>query len=102
MAFIYWNLLKPNEIKRNQPLEPWQKKFNQWISTIRIVVEHAISGIKRCRIVKDKNRYSDSTFRNLIFNVAAGLHNLRVTRRQSYHNSRVRTRMRINLDFFDT
>jgi hypothetical protein len=76
------HLLEPFKAKRNYPLEQWQKKFNHWISSIRITCEHAISGIKRCRVVKEKNRYYDSTFRNLVFNIAGGLQNLRGTLEQ--------------------
>ena len=30
------------------------KKFNRWVSRYRVVVEHAISGLERCRIVKER------------------------------------------------
>ena len=93
------HLLEPFKAKRNKPLEKWQKKFNTWISSIRITCEHAIAGIKRCRVIKEKNRYADTIFRNQLFNVAAGLHNLRATRRITYENSRSRVRARINLNF---
>ncbi|MFT4668175.1 MAG: hypothetical protein ACI9XB_005156, partial [Gammaproteobacteria bacterium] len=82
------------------PLKSWQKRFNQWISSIRICSEHAICGIKRCRILKEKLRYFDSTFRNQIFLVACGLHNLRVTKRKlnyAYGASRIRARMSIEI-----
>lgn len=92
------HLLEPYKARRNQPLKKWQKRFNQWISSIRICSEHAIGGIKRCRILKDKLRYFDSTFRNQIFLVACGLHNLRVTRRNiNYANGAARVRMRMNI-----
>ena len=94
------NFLEPFKAKRNHPLKDWQKRFNKWVSSIRICSEHAICGIKRCRILKEKLRYFDSTFRNQIFLVACGLHNLRVTRRKtSYANgaSRIRARMSIEI-----
>lgn len=93
------HLLEPFKAKRNHPLQGWQKRFNQWVSSIRICSEHAICGIKRCRILKEKLRYFDSTFRNQIFLVACGLHNLRVTRRKiSYANGASRIRARMNIE----
>ena len=94
------NFLEPFKAKRSHPLKAWHKRFNQWISSIRICSEHAICGIKRCRILKEKLRYFDSTFRNQVFLVACGLHNLRVTRRKiNYANgaSRIRARMSIEI-----
>ena len=65
--------------------------------------EHVMSGIKRCRIVKDELRYFSSTFRDKIFFVACGLHNFRVTRRKNtYSRGALRVRARINLNFPDT
>ena len=93
------NLLEPFKSKRNQPLNSWQEQYNQWISSIRICSEHAISGIKRCRILKETLRYFESDFRNKIFLVACGLHNLRVTRRNlSYTNGATRVRERMNIE----
>jgi len=97
------NLLEPFKAARNRQLKEWHKRFNKWISSIRICSEHAISGIKRCRILKEKLRYFDSTFRNQIFLVASGLHNLRVTRRKaSYAYGASRIRARMNLKFSQT
>jgi len=97
------NLLEPFKGKRNHPIKKWQKLFNQWISSIRICSEHAICGIKRCRILKEKLRYFDSSFRNQIFVVACGLHNLRVTRRNiNYANGALRVRARMNIEISQT
>lgn len=41
------NTMMPKKAKKNQPLSPQQKQENQVISGIRVVVEHAIAGIKR-------------------------------------------------------
>jgi len=53
MEIIYWryqpsgvNLLEPFKAKRGHPLQNWQKRFNKWISSIRICSEHAICGIR--------------------------------------------------------
>jgi hypothetical protein len=44
---------------------------------VRIVVEHVISGIKRCRIVKDVYRNTKKHFEDLVMEIACGLHNFR-------------------------
>lgn len=56
-----------------------QKKFNQWVSRHRVVVEHAISGLKRCRIVKERCRNFAAGFRDQIMLTCTGLHNFRVS-----------------------
>ena len=96
------HLLEPYKARRGQPLEPWQKEFNKWVNSIRIVCEHAISGIKRCRVVKEPLRYFDASFRDQVFNVACSLHNLRVSRRASYARYAERVRARVNLNFYPT
>jgi len=52
------------------------------MSKIRVKVEHAISGIKRSRIVKDILRNTKDDFSDLVMVVACGLHNFRVDHRQ--------------------
>ena len=94
------HLLEPFKAARNKPLTDLQKEYNSWLSSIRIVGEHVMSGIKRCRIVKDELRYFSSTFRDKIFFIACGLHNFRVTRRKNtYNRGAQRVRARINLNF---
>lgn len=58
------------------------KFFNKIISRVRIVVENVISGVKRCRIVKDCLRLTKENISDLVMEIACGLHNLRVTFRQ--------------------
>ncbi|HFA51022.1 MAG TPA: hypothetical protein ENJ95_18580 [Bacteroidetes bacterium] len=55
-----------------------KKLYNKLLSSTRIVVEHANSGIKRLKIVKDIIRIHSTHFRDLVMVVACGLHNLRV------------------------
>jgi hypothetical protein len=43
------------------------------------VVEHALAGVKRCRIVKDVLRHTKLGFTDLVMDVACALHNLRLT-----------------------
>ena len=58
------------------------KFLNRMISRVRIVVENVISGIKRCRIVKDTLRLTKENVSDMVMEIACGLHNLRVTFRQ--------------------
>ena len=44
---------QPQKKPKGKELTSEQKEQNSLISSIRIVIEHIISGIKRCRIVKD-------------------------------------------------
>lgn len=46
---------------------------------MRIVVEHAIAGVKRCRIVKDVLRLTTEGIADRVMEIACGLHNLRVS-----------------------
>jgi hypothetical protein len=55
------------------------KKENKAISSIRVIVEHAIEGAKRCRIIKDRYRCHKLFFEDLIMGLACGLHNFRVS-----------------------
>jgi len=52
------------------------------MSKIRVKVEHAISGVKRSRIVKDILRNTKEDFSDLVMVLACGLHNLRVDHRK--------------------
>ena len=47
------------------------------ISRSRIVVEHVIAGIKRCRIVKDVLRNTRIEFEDIVMEIACALHNFR-------------------------
>ncbi|MEM7163788.1 MAG: transposase family protein, partial [Bacteroidota bacterium] len=73
-AFVVQPFKKP----RKGQLNSMQKWFNQYVARIRICVEHAICGIKRCRIVKDKCRHFRQHFRDQIIAICTGLHNFRV------------------------
>ncbi len=51
--------------------------MNRAISSSRIVVEHVIAGIKRCRIVKDVLRNTRIEFEDMVMEIACALHNFR-------------------------
>jgi len=72
-ATIYQPRKKPRGGKRTEE----DKIFNKNISCVRIIVEHVISGIKRFRIVKDIYRNTKKNFKDLIMEIACGLHNMR-------------------------
>lgn len=70
---------QPKKKPRGQELSLVDKFLNQIISSARIEVEHVISGIKRCRIVKDVLRLTRESISDLVMEIACGLHNLRVS-----------------------
>ena len=45
-------------------------------------IEHAVAGVKRCRIVKDVLRNPAESVSDAVVEAACGLHNLRVEKRQ--------------------
>lgn len=69
---------QPFKKPRGGQLTQGQKIYNTILSSTRIVIEHANSGIKRLRMLKDVIRIHDSCVRDCIRVVACGLHNLRV------------------------
>jgi len=58
--------------------------MNSILSGIRIVVEHVIAGIKRCRIVKEIFRNTIDGFDDIVMELACGLHNFRNKLRNSH------------------
>ena len=57
--------------------------MNHLISKARITVEHVISGVKRCRIVKDVFRNTREAYDDLVMKIACGLHNYRTRHRSA-------------------
>jgi DDE superfamily endonuclease/Helix-turn-helix of DDE superfamily endonuclease len=72
---------QPKKKPRGQELSAKDKKRNRRISKVRIVAEHVIAGVKRCRIVKDVLRNTKAMFDDLVMEVACGLHNFRTALR---------------------
>jgi hypothetical protein len=68
---------QPKKKPRGGELTPAEKQQNTAISRVRIVVEHVIGGIERCRIVKDVFRNTKDDFDDAVMEIACGLHNLR-------------------------
>lgn len=73
----------PVKSSKYRKLTEEDKNQNQLKSSRRVAIEHAISGIKRCRIVKDKFRYRRYGYDDLVMELACGLHNLRVEHRKN-------------------
>ena len=61
-----------------------EKFCNRIFSSVRVVVEHVIAGIKRCRIVKDVLRLTTKGIAAGVMEIACGLHNLRVSCRHPF------------------
>ena len=59
-----------------------EKRTNRKLARIRVKVEHALSGVKRCRIVKDVLRNTREGVSDSVMEAACGLHNLRVQKRK--------------------
>ena len=68
----------PHKKPPKQELTFSQTLYNQMLSPLRVVIEHAHSGIKRLRIVRDTLRLRGEWVRDTVMEVACGLHNLRV------------------------
>lgn len=56
-----------------------EKFCNRIFSSVRVVVEHVIAGVKRCRIVKDVLRLTTKGISDMVMEIACGLHNLRIS-----------------------
>lgn len=69
--------IQPKKQLRGQFLSTADLLSNHLIAGSRVVVEHIIAGIKRCRIVKDVFRNTAHGFSDLVMQVACALHNLR-------------------------
>lgn len=73
----------PKKNTKLHRLSETDKKENKEKSSKRVKVEHTISGIKRCRILKDEYRNRRNGFEDTIMLLCCGLHNLRIKHRQS-------------------
>lgn len=74
---------QPKKKPRGGELTRFEKNQNSIISSSRIIVEHIISGVKRCRIVKDVFRNTKEKYDDLVMEIACGLHNFRTECRKA-------------------
>ena len=72
-------ILQPKKKPRNAALSDLDKAQNRWLAALRMRMEHAIGGVKRYRIVKDKIRNHKNGFRDAVLATCCGLHNFRLT-----------------------
>ena len=69
----------PKKKPKGKELTQEQKQENRKISSFRIIVEHAIGAVKRCRIVKERFRCNKFGFDDLVMLIACGIHNFRMS-----------------------
>lgn len=79
-------LILPYKKPKGGELDKLQKQINQAISRTRVRIEHAFSGIKRLKIIRNKIRLKSYNARERVIRIAAGLHNLRITFRKPLLN----------------
>lgn len=72
---------QPRKKPRRRELPAYSLAINKMISRVRVGVEHAISGVKRCRIVADTFRCWRKGLVDEVMLAASGLQNLRVLTR---------------------
>jgi hypothetical protein len=80
-------MIQPKKKPRGGELTPPEKAINRHISSIRIRIEHAIGGVKRYRIVKDKIRLLKDGIRDTVMETCCGLHNFRLQYRPWHYAS---------------
>jgi hypothetical protein len=71
-------VVEPVKKPRGGELSDEHKKQNKAHAARRVRMEHAISGVKRLRIVKERIRLHRGAVHDLVMEVACGLHNLRL------------------------
>jgi hypothetical protein len=73
----------PTKKPKGKELTQEQKEENRKISSFRILVEHAIGGVKRSRIVKERFRCTKFAFEDTVMLIACGLNNFRMSLKYS-------------------
>ena len=81
------NIIQPKKKPKGQERTLEEKELNREISSIRIRIEHAISGVKRYRIVKDKLRNWKKGFSDSVMETCCELHNFRLNFRPWYYQT---------------
>jgi hypothetical protein len=71
-------IVQPKKKPPGGDLTPPEQASKRAIASIRIRIEHAIGGVKRSRIVKDKIRLMKDGIRDSIMETCCGLHNFRL------------------------
>jgi len=76
--------IQPTKKKRGRALHVHEVLANRLIARARIVIEHIVARIKRCRIVKDVFRNTKAGLDDVVMEIACGLHNLRTEFRHAH------------------
>jgi hypothetical protein len=71
-------LIQPKKKPRGGELTAEEKEENRRINSIRVLIEHVISSVKRYRIVKDKFRQWREGIHDMVMETCCGLHNFRL------------------------
>lgn len=71
----HFNTHIPKKRSRGKPLTPEDKEMNKLISSYRVVVEHAIGGIKRYRCISERLRNRKPWIDDTLLLLSAGLWN---------------------------
>ncbi|MDR1887007.1 MAG: transposase family protein [Prevotellaceae bacterium] len=77
----------PTGKPKRKDLSEERKRENRKISSFRIAFEHATGGVKRCRILRERFRCHKYGFDDTVMPVACGLHNFRISFKESLINS---------------
>ena len=72
------NVILPFKKPRNKELPTSQKDINRAIGSSRVKIEHAFSGVKRLKIIRNKIRLKTYQIPDQVFKIATALHNLRL------------------------
>jgi hypothetical protein len=72
-------LKMPMKKPKGKELTTEQKQKNKAIASFRILIEHAIGGVKKCRILKERFRCHKFGFDDLVMLIACGLHNFKIS-----------------------
>lgn len=75
------DIILPFKKPKGKELNPVQKQLNRAISTLRVKIEHAFSGMKRLKMIRNKIRIPDYGKRQIIVKIAAAIHNFRLCHR---------------------
>lgn len=74
-------IVMPEKRQKNEELAREDKSFNRLVASIRVSIEHAIAGVKRLRLVKEKIRLRRNHVKDQVMLIACGIHNLRIAYR---------------------
>jgi DDE superfamily endonuclease len=71
-------IIQPKKKPRGGELTAEEKEENRRINSIRVLIEHVISSVKRYRIVKEKLRLWREHVQDMVMETCCGLHNFRL------------------------